>query len=58
MSLSDNEAWLRFCHDVGDALYDGDEPDEEEEEEEDGFRDGGVDENGESEETEEEDGIE
>ena len=28
------------------------------EEEEDGFRDGGVDENGESEETEEEDGIE
>lgn len=31
---------------------------EEEEEEEDGFVDGGVDENGESEETEEEDGIE
>ena len=44
MALSDNEAWLRFCHDVGDALYEVDEPDEEDD---DGFRDGGVDENGE-----------
>ena len=42
MALSDNEAWLRFCHDVGDALYEVDEPDEEDD---DGFRDGGVDEN-------------
>lgn len=41
MALSDNEAWLRFCHDVGDALYEVDEPDEEDD---DGFRDGGVDE--------------
>lgn len=40
MALSDNEAWLRFCHDVGDALYEVDEPDEEDD---DGFRDGGVD---------------
>ena len=51
MALSDNEAWLRFCHDVGDALYEGDEPDEEDE---DGFRDGGIDE--ETEEAEECDG--
>ena len=41
MALSDNEAWLRFCHDVGDALYEVDEPDEEDD---DGFRDGGIDE--------------
>ena len=41
MALSDNEAWLRFCHDVGDALYEGDDPNEEDD---DGFRDGGIDE--------------
>ena len=41
MALSDNEAWLRFCHDVGDALYEGDDPDGEDD---DGFRDGGIDE--------------
>ena len=40
MALSDNEAWLRFCHDVGDALYEGDDPNEEDD---DGFRDGGID---------------
>ena len=40
MALSDNEAWLRFCHDVGDALYEGDDPNEEDD---DGFWDGGVD---------------
>ena len=52
MALSDNEAWLRFCHDVGDALYEVDEPDEEDD---DGFMDGGVDTGSEECDSEEED---
>ena len=55
--ISDNEAWLRFCHDVGDALYEGDEP---EDDDDDGFRDGGIDKEDETCDSEDvgEDGIE